>query len=56
MRDVTNSLTGSASLACATADNLDTLWGLLILGGLGTGGIVVPASVSTPSFQVFDTF
>lgn len=37
---------GSGALACATRDNMDKLWGLLILGGLGVGGIVVPASVS----------
>lgn len=38
---------GTASLACATPDNMNTLWGLLILGGLGIGGIVVPASIIT---------
>ena len=38
---------GTASLACATVDNMNTLWGLLILGGLGIGGIVVPASIIT---------
>jgi hypothetical protein len=38
---------GTASLACATRENLNTLWGLLILGGLGIGGIVVPASIIT---------
>ena len=38
---------GTASLACATRTNLSTLWGLLILSGLGIGGIVVPASIIT---------
>lgn len=38
---------GTASLACATPHNLNKLWGLLILGGLGVGGIVVPASIIT---------
>jgi hypothetical protein len=38
---------GTGALACATRYNMDTLWGLLILGGLGIGGIVVPASIIT---------
>ena len=38
---------GTGSLACATPHNMDKLWGLLILGGLGIGGIVVPASIIT---------
>lgn len=38
---------GTGALACATRYNLDQLWGILILGGLGIGGIVVPASVIT---------
>ncbi len=38
---------GTASLACATRENMNTLWGLLILSGLGIGGIVVPASIIT---------
>ncbi|KAI9737876.1 MAG: hypothetical protein M1834_009246 [Cirrosporium novae-zelandiae] len=38
---------GTGSLAVANADNLNTLWGLLILAGLGIGGIVVPASIMT---------
>ncbi|OQU95521.1 hypothetical protein CLAIMM_01709 [Cladophialophora immunda] len=38
---------GSGALACATPDNMDKLWGLLVLGGLGIGGIVVPASIIT---------
>ncbi len=38
---------GSGALACATPYNMDKLWGLLILGGLGIGGIVVPASIIT---------
>lgn len=32
-------------MACATVDNLHTMWGLLVLAGLGIGGIVVPASI-----------
>ncbi|RMD42407.1 hypothetical protein DV735_g2743, partial [Chaetothyriales sp. CBS 134920] len=38
---------GTGALACATPFNMDKLWGLLILGGLGIGGIVVPASIIT---------
>ncbi|KIW66046.1 hypothetical protein PV04_08255 [Phialophora macrospora] len=38
---------GCGALACATPHNMDKLWGLLILGGLGIGGIVVPASIIT---------
>ncbi|OAP56919.1 hypothetical protein AYL99_09031 [Fonsecaea erecta] len=38
---------GCGALAVATRDNLSTLWGLLILAGLGIGGIVVPASIIT---------
>jgi len=38
---------GCGALACATRFNLSTLWGLLILAGLGIGGIVVPASIIT---------
>lgn len=34
-------------MACATRYNLNKLYGLLILGGLGIGGIVVPASIIT---------
>lgn len=34
-------------MACATPYNLNKLWGLLIVGGLGIGGIVVPASIIT---------
>jgi len=36
---------GCGSLAVARPDNLSTMWGLLILAGLGIGGIVVPASI-----------
>lgn len=36
---------GCGSLAVAKVDNLNTLWGLLVLAGLGIGGIVVPASI-----------
>lgn len=38
---------GCGALAVGRADNLHTLWGLLILAGLGIGGIVVPASIMT---------
>jgi hypothetical protein len=38
---------GTASLAVARVDNMHTVWGLLVLGGLGIGGIVVPASIIT---------
>ncbi|KAL8766055.1 MAG: hypothetical protein Q9194_006383 [Teloschistes cf. exilis] len=38
---------GTGALACARADNLHTIWGLLVLAGLGIGGIVVPASIIT---------
>lgn len=38
---------GVGALACARADNLHQLWGLLVLAGLGIGGIVVPASIIT---------
>ncbi|KAL8783684.1 MAG: hypothetical protein Q9195_009309 [Heterodermia aff. obscurata] len=38
---------GIGSLACARVDNLHTLWGLLVVAGLGIGGIVVPASIIT---------
>ncbi|TAQ90728.1 hypothetical protein B7494_g947 [Chlorociboria aeruginascens] len=38
---------GCGSLAVADRFNLHTLWGLLVLAGLGIGGIVVPASIIT---------
>ncbi|PMD45398.1 MFS multidrug transporter-like protein [Hyaloscypha variabilis F] len=38
---------GCGALACANRFNLHTLWGLLVLAGLGIGGIVVPASIIT---------
>jgi hypothetical protein len=38
---------GCGALACARADNLYQLWGILIVASLGIGGIVVPASVMT---------
>ncbi|KAF3905597.1 hypothetical protein AA313_de0209373 [Arthrobotrys entomopaga] len=38
---------GCASLAIATPYNLNKLYGLLVLAGLGIGGIVVPASIIT---------
>lgn len=36
---------GCGSLAASTPDNLDKMWGLLVLVGLGIGGIVVPATI-----------
>jgi hypothetical protein len=36
---------GCGSLAVAEVDNLNVLWGLLVMAGLGVGGIVVPASI-----------
>lgn len=36
---------GCGALAVGRIDNLSTLWGLLVLAGLGIGGIVVPASI-----------
>lgn len=38
---------GTGALACATRENMDVLWFILILGGFGIGGIVVPASIIT---------
>jgi MFS family permease len=38
---------GQGALACATVDNLNVLWIILIIGGFGIGGIVVPASIIT---------
>ncbi|KAI9813548.1 MAG: hypothetical protein M1832_006279 [Thelocarpon impressellum] len=38
---------GCGSLAVANTTNLATLWGLLVIAGLGIGGIVVPASIIT---------
>jgi hypothetical protein len=38
---------GCGALACANRFNLHTLWGILVLAGLGIGGIVVPASIIT---------
>ncbi|KAF2098196.1 MFS multidrug transporter-like protein [Rhizodiscina lignyota] len=38
---------GTGSMAVADVNNLSTVWGLLVLAGLGIGGIVVPASIIT---------
>ncbi|KAF2741182.1 putative MFS drug efflux pump [Polyplosphaeria fusca] len=38
---------GCGALAVARRDNLHQLWGILIVGSLGIGGIVVPASIMT---------
>jgi MFS family permease len=38
---------GCGSIAYARVDNLNQIWGLLVLAGLGIGGIVVPASIIT---------
>lgn len=41
---------GCGALAVGKVDNLHTLWGILVLAGLGIGGIVVPASIITSTF------
>ncbi|KAL1956392.1 hypothetical protein VTO42DRAFT_7375 [Malbranchea cinnamomea] len=38
---------GCGAMAAATVDNLEKLWGILVVAGLGIGGIVVPASIIT---------
>lgn len=38
---------GTGAMAIGRPDNMSTLWGILILAGLGIGGIVVPASIIT---------
>ena len=38
---------GCGALAVARVDNLHTIYGILIVAGLGIGGIVVPASIIT---------
>ena len=38
---------GCGAMSIANVHNLNTLWGLLIVAGLGIGGIVVPASIMT---------
>ncbi|KAF4446727.1 putative MFS drug efflux pump [Fusarium austroafricanum] len=38
---------GCGAMAVARPDNMATLWGILVLAGLGIGGIVVPASIIT---------
>ncbi|KAH8666506.1 putative major facilitator superfamily transporter [Xylariales sp. PMI_506] len=38
---------GCGALSIARVDNLNQLWGILVLAGLGIGGIVVPASIMT---------
>lgn len=38
---------GCGALAIARVDNLNQLWGILVVAGLGIGGIVVPASIIT---------
>jgi Fungal trichothecene efflux pump (TRI12) len=38
---------GCGLMSIATADNLHVLWGPLIVGSLGIGGIIVPASIIT---------
>lgn len=40
-------ITGVGALASLKEDTLYRAWGLLVLGGLGIGGIVVPASIIT---------
>ncbi|PGH14634.1 hypothetical protein AJ79_02969 [Helicocarpus griseus UAMH5409] len=38
---------GCGAMAYADADNLNKLWGILVIAALGIGGIVVPASIIT---------
>lgn len=38
---------GVGAMSIATPVNLPTMWGILIVAGLGIGGIVVPASIVT---------
>ncbi|KAH8811462.1 fungal trichothecene efflux pump [Xylogone sp. PMI_703] len=38
---------GCGALAAARIDNLDAVYGILVVAGLGIGGIVVPASIIT---------
>ena len=38
---------GTGAMACLTRENLYVAWPLLIIGGFGIGGIVVPASIIT---------
>ncbi|KAL4977873.1 major facilitator superfamily domain-containing protein [Aspergillus desertorum] len=38
---------GCGALAAADVDNMQQLWGILVVAGLGIGGIVVPASIMT---------
>ncbi|RDW72620.1 putative MFS drug efflux pump [Aspergillus mulundensis] len=38
---------GCGAMAVADVDNMDQLWGILVVAGLGIGGIVVPASIIT---------
>ncbi|KAI6709975.1 hypothetical protein PZA11_005971 [Diplocarpon coronariae] len=38
---------GCGALAAARLDNLDAVYGILVVAGLGIGGIVVPASIIT---------
>lgn len=38
---------GCGGLAVARVDNMNVLWVILCIAGLGIGGIVVPASIIT---------
>jgi hypothetical protein len=38
---------GTGALAAARTDNLNAVYGILVVAGLGIGGIVVPASIMT---------
>ncbi|WEW56723.1 hypothetical protein PRK78_002172 [Emydomyces testavorans] len=38
---------GCGAMAVARVDNMNTLWIILIIAGLGIGGIVIPASIIT---------
>ncbi|KAL6239566.1 hypothetical protein BDW75DRAFT_250411 [Aspergillus navahoensis] len=38
---------GCGAMAAADVENMQQLWGILVIAGLGIGGIVVPASIIT---------
>lgn len=46
---------GCGALSIARVDNLNQLWGILVVAGLGIGGIVVPASIITSKSRCPDT-
>ena len=44
---------GCGALSIARVDNLNQLWGILVVAGLGIGGIVVPASIITSKWRYY---